>query len=145
MLALCALLGLVACSKGGSDRAASTTTLPPPSTAAVPRSDDPFCQFVYSFNERFNRIDMGLVDPARFHAVMQEAANAIREAQVSAPATIRADVTILNTAFQRFVAVLEEANFDVTRLQTSSIAPLQNPEYAAASQRLDAYTRDNCR
>ncbi|MFP5319070.1 MAG: hypothetical protein ACLGI2_12355 [Acidimicrobiia bacterium] len=137
---------LTACSGGddGDDSAApSTTEVPAPTTS--PRTGDPFCDFVSDFSDRFGRVDLGLTDPARFRTVMTDAGNAIRDAQGTAPEAIRADVGTLNTYFQRFLNVLQQANFDLTKVPPASIEQLQAPEFTAAGNRLDAYARENCR
>jgi len=86
-----------------------------------------------------------IYDPAQLRTFLTDAANAIREAQTTAPASIRADVGILSESFQRLLTVLQQANFDVTRVNANALAELQSPQNAAASQRLDAYMTQNCR
>lgn len=145
------LLALAACNGGGGDSAdrATTTvagtgsTTPGPSTPRT-TSADPFCNFVQTFQDRFGRIGVGFGDPAQLRTFLTEAATAIRDAQATAPASIRADVGLLNEAFQRLLAVFQQANFDLTRVNPNALAELQSPQNTAASERLEAYRTQNC-
>ena len=137
-------VALAACTGGNGNDGGRATATTAPATTAPSGPGDTFCDFLGSFNDRFGRIDLGLTEPARFRAAMEEAATSIRDAQASAPDAIRADVATLNTYFQRFLSALQQANFDFTRLPPGSLQQLQAPEFAAASARLDAYARDNC-
>lgn len=142
--AVVAAVLLAACSGGGDDDSAAPSTTAVAPTTAPSSSGNPFCDFVKNFSDRFGRVDLGLSDPARFRTVMQDASNAIRDAQGSAPAEIRADVGTLNTYFQRFMGVLQQANFDLTKVPPNSIEQLQSPEFTAAGTRVDTYVRENC-
>ncbi|HVM01542.1 MAG TPA: hypothetical protein VM263_02645 [Acidimicrobiales bacterium] len=140
-------VALAACTGGNGndgDRATPTTPVATTAPSGARPGENPFCDFVRGFTERFGRIDLSLTDPARFRAAMEEASTSIRDAQASAPEAVRADVATLNTYFQRFLGALQQANFDLSRLPPGSLQQLQAPEFAAASARLDAYARDNC-
>src|SRR5205085_7077894 len=100
--------------------------------------------FVKSYNERFGKVNLGLSDPAQLKATMLDAAASIQQAQTVAPSPIRSDVGLLSQSFQSLVDILQQANFDVTKVSLASIQQLQSSDFVAASQRLDAYTRQNC-
>jgi hypothetical protein len=122
---------------------AAIATLPPTTARAV--STDPFCNFVRTYNDRFGRINPGaLSDPQQFRTVMQDASNAIEEAAANSPAAIKADVTLMSQAVQKLLDAFQKANFDVTRIDVSALNDLATPQFTAAGQRLDAYTRQNC-
>lgn len=153
-LTLLAAVAVGGCSSGKTASSSSPTTeatavaaatTAPPATAARAGSNDPFCVFVRTYNERFGRINPGaLSDPQQFRTVMQDAASAIKDAATNAPASIKADVALMSQALQKLVDSFQKANYDLTKIQVSAFTDLQAPDFQAAGQRLDAYTRQNC-
>lgn len=140
---------LVACSGGNKKPVASaprTTASPAPAapSATGNQSNDPYCVFLRGYNERFNRVDLNVADPQVFRRVMQEAAAAAKEAATTAPAAIRSDLVTLNRAFDRLLAAMQQINYDLTKATPAMVQELQSPEFLAAGQRVDAYTRDHC-
>ncbi len=146
-LALAAAVVLVGCSSKAPSSAPATTrsfvTLPP-TTAGSRASDDPFCSSLSTYNERFQRMDLGANDPQKLKSAMQEASAAISDAQGKAPEEIRSDVAVLSRGFQQFVTILEQANYDFTKLTLAQVQQLQTPEFTAAGQRVDTYLHDHC-
>ena len=144
------LLALTACSSGkksssASPTTANTTAATAPTTTAKPASNDPFCNFVRTYNDRFGKINPGaLSDPQQFRSVMQDAVNSIKDAANAAPASIKPDVTTMSNAMQSLFQAFQQANFDATKINVASLTALQAPEFVSAAQRIDAYTRQNC-
>ncbi len=144
-----AALALAGCSSGQGSSSPTTaapgTTAPAATSAPAPGSDDPFCNFIRTYNERFGRINPGATaDPQQFRTVLTDSANALKEAAASAPAAIRPDVTVMSQAMQQLVDAFRQVNFDATRINVAALASLQAPEFIAAGQRIDDYTRQNC-
>lgn len=136
------------CSSGtkSSSNSPATTgsfvTLPP--TTAGSASRDPFCNSLNTYNDRFKSADLGLTEPQKLRGVMQEASAAIADAEGKAPEAIRPDVAVLSRGFQQFVSILEQANYDLTKLTVAQVQQLQTPEFTAAGERVDTYLREHC-
>jgi Spy/CpxP family protein refolding chaperone len=147
-VALALGLSLGACSSGGNDveEPAPATTAPPSTLPSTPRttSNDPYCRFLQTFNDRFGQLNVGLAQPQQLRTVMQDASSALKSAQASAPENLRADLATLGDAFQRLIVLFEQVNYDVTKLNLDSLQQLQAPQFVSAAQRIDAYTRQNC-
>lgn len=142
-----ALAGCSSSKEAATPDGSPTTSLSAaaPTTTGRPASADPFCNFVRTYNERFGRINPGAVtDPQQFRTVMSDAATAINDAAKAAPASIRSDVAVMSQAVQRLLDAFQRVNFDVTRIPVTAFTDLQAPEFIAAGQRLDAYSRQNC-
>jgi hypothetical protein len=99
---------------------------------------------VQAFSDRFGRVNTGLADPQQLRSTLVDAAAALKDAQSKAPDELRADVGLLNDAFQRLVTAFQQANFDVTKVSPAVLDQLNTPQYTAASQRLENYMRTNC-
>lgn len=148
-LVLLAIVGLAGCSSGKPSATATPSTTPTsapaPSTTTRPASNDPFCNFVQTYNDRFGRVNpSALSDPQQFRTVLQDATAAIKEAAGAAPASIRTDVALVSQAMQKLMDSFQQVNFDITRIQVAAFTQLQTPEFIAAGQRIDDYTRQNC-
>jgi hypothetical protein len=141
---LATTLLLSACSSDDDDSSSATTT----TTEARPATtlaDDPYCQTLQRFNERYARVDPSLADPARFKTAMEDALASAQEAQANAPQAIKADLATLNAGLQDLFELFQGVGFDVTKLNISDLDRLQSsPQLEEASQRVEAYTRDNC-
>jgi hypothetical protein len=74
-------------------------------------------------------------------AYFGEALELMRGAAGSAPGEIRADIDTLVTGFEAFVAVLDDYDYNFFQIPEDEprLAALDNPEYEAASDRVDAY------
>lgn len=147
-LALVVAVVLTGCSNGkGTESATPTTAVAsttPPTLSVRPTSDDAYCRFLQTYNNRFGQIGPGLADPQRLRTTMREAAAAVKDGQATAPEALKADLAVLSDAFQRLLTVFEQANYDITRLSLTSLQELQSPAVVGASQRIDAYTKEHC-
>jgi hypothetical protein len=153
MLIAAAALLLASCSSGKkSSSGTSPTTGAATATtrgAAGGSTGNPFCDFFRTFQDQFGRINPGLADPQQLKPVVQQAAAAISQAQSISPPAIQSDVAVLADGFQKFVSSLQSINFDFSSAASnpqvlSALSDLNSPEYAAASQHLDAYLSANC-
>lgn len=146
-LAVAGVLALTSCSSGtksssGAPTTGSFVTLPP--TTAGRASNDPFCNSLNTYTERFQRFEVGATDPQGLKTLMHDASSAIADAQSKAPDEIRSDVAVLSRGFQQFVTILEQANYDFSKLTLAQVQQLQTPEFTAAGQRVDTYLREHC-
>ena len=110
-IALAAVLGLTGCGGGDDgDQAAPTTTPPPPTTAAPAVGNDqagtPFCRLLQTYSERFSALLPAANDPVRLRAATTDAESAIRQAQSTAPAEIKGDVTLVASTASQVLAAL---------------------------------------
>ncbi|CAA9246901.1 MAG: hypothetical protein AVDCRST_MAG10-2038 [uncultured Acidimicrobiales bacterium] len=143
---LVAVLGLAACGGGdsGDDAAPATTTAPPP-TAAVVGNDQagtPYCGLARTYTEKFSTILASANDPVKLKAVTTDAEAAIRQAQSTAPAEIKSDVTVVATTARQVLTALQKNNFDLAG--TSEITKLQEPAFQTSLANMNRYARAHC-
>ena len=143
---LVAVLGLTACGGGDSDddAAPATTTAPPP-TAAVVGNDQagtPFCGLARTYTEKFSTILASANDPVKLKAVTTDAEASIRQAQSTAPAEIKSDVTVVATTARQVLSALQKNNFDLAG--TSEITKLQEPAFQTSLANMNRYARAHC-
>ena len=148
-LGLVAVLGLTGCG-GGSDKTAApaATTAPPATTAttAVTGKDQagtPFCQLARTYTEKFAALIPAAADPAKLKAATTDAEAAIRQAQATAPAAIKADVGVVATTASAALTALQKNNFDLSKTP-DALAKLQDPAFQTALANLNRYTQAHC-
>ncbi len=142
--ALAAALLLSSCSSG-DDKKSSSGTSTTEAQAATTLANDPYCQTLQRFNERYGRVNPALGDPAQFQRAMDDALASAKEAQASAPEAIKGDLATLNAGLQDLYDLFQRAGFDVTKLNVTDIDRLQTgPQLDDASKRVEAFTRDHC-
>jgi len=146
-VALVAALGLTGCGGSGDDEdaAPTTTTAQPATTAAVgnDQAGTPFCQLLRTYSERFTALLPAANDPARLRAATTDAESAIRQAQSTAPAEIRSDVTLVATTASQLVAALQRNDFDLSRTP-EAVSRLQEPGFQTALSNVNRYGRAHC-
>jgi ABC-type glycerol-3-phosphate transport system substrate-binding protein len=145
-MGLAAVLGLTACGGGDSDddAAPATTTAPPVTTALVgnDQAGTPFCGLARTYTEKFSTILASANDPVRLRAVTTDAEAAIRQAQTTAPAEIKSDVTVVATTARQVLTALQKNNFDLAG--TSEITKLQEPAFQTSLANMNRYARAHC-
>lgn len=146
---LVATLGLTACGGSGNKTAAATTTTTPPTTAAVTtivlgrdQAGTPFCQLAKTYSDKYSTLLSSAADPVKLKAATTDAEAAIRQAQTTAPAEIKPDVTVVATTASQVLAALQKNNFDVTK--TPEVAKLQDPAFQASFAKMTAYGQAHC-
>lgn len=145
-MGLVAVLGLAGCGGGGDDEeAAPTTTAPTTTTAAVgnDQAGTPFCQLARTYAEKYASILTVANDPAKLRAATTDAESAIRQAQATAPAEVKADVARVATTASEVLAALQRNNFDLSRTP-DAITRLQEPSFTTALSNLNRYGRAHC-
>lgn len=136
---------LTACSSGKKSGSAAPATTAAPAPAVTTRgTNDPFCNSLNAYNEKYGRVNTGVAQPDQLRAAMQDAASAIGEADRTAPDEIRSDVDVLNRAFQQLLGILQATNFDLSKVSLAQVQQFQTPEFTTAGQNVDAYVRDHC-
>jgi hypothetical protein len=152
LVALGLPLAFSACSGGSSDKQASpasaTTAAPsagaatqPVNTSFTGSGSDDYCKLARDYSDSAKKFNAPTT-PDQLRAVFHEAQTDIQSALAVAPPEIKADVQTIATGLSSIVAAMEAANYDVTRLATTP--PSLPANFDAASQRIDAYTRDVC-
>ena len=143
---LAAVLGLTGCGGGGDDDdAAPAQTTPAPATTALLGNDQagtPFCGLARTYTEKFSTLLTVANDPVKLRAATTDAEAAIRQAQSSAPAEIKADVTAVATTAAQVLAALQRNNFDLAK--TSDVTKLQEPAFQTSLANLTRYARAHC-
>ncbi|HEX2046850.1 MAG TPA: hypothetical protein VHF27_03740 [Acidimicrobiales bacterium] len=143
---LAAVLGLGACGGGGDDEeAAPTTTVAPATTAAVgnDQAGTPFCQLARTYAEKSATLLTVANDPAGLRAATTDAESAIRQAQSTAPAEIKSDVTLVATTARQVLSALQRNNFDLSRAP-EAVTRLQEPSFRTALSNVNRYGRAHC-
>ena len=142
-----AVLGLTACGGGGDDddAAPATSTTPPPTTVVVgnDQAGTPFCRLARTYTEKFAALLPSINDPAKLRAATTDAESAIRQAQATAPAEIKGDVTIVATTAKDALTALQRNNFDVSK-SPEAVTKLQDPGFQTAFGNLNRYARAHC-
>ncbi len=144
--ALAAVLGLAGCGGGGDDdEAAPPTTVAPPTTAAVgnDQAGTPFCQLAKTYTEKYASILTVANDPPRLRTATTDAESAIRQAQATAPAEIKGDVTTVAGTASQVLAALQRNNFDLSRTP-DVVTKLQEPSFTSALANVNRYGRAHC-
>ena len=152
MVLLLLAVATAGCKSGGLSSLDNTTTTAAgirPSSTAPPVSvragtGNAFCEFLRTYNEQFGKFNSGLADPQQLRTTMNQALGAIRSAESSAPSDIKADLTTMRIGFENLIKGFEQVGFDVTKLRIDILTSFQTPEFVAASQRMESYTRQNC-
>lgn len=146
-LGLIAVLGLTGCGGGDSDDDAAPpppTTAAPPSTAAVgnDQAGTPFCGLARAYTEKFSTVLASASDPAKLRVATTDVESVIRQAQATAPAEIKSDVTVVATTAKQILTALQKNDFDLGR--TSEVTKLQEPGFQASLANMNRYARAHC-
>jgi hypothetical protein len=149
-MGLVAAIGLTGCGGGGSDnKAAPTTVATSPATTVVVTGNDqaatPFCQLARTYTEKFAALlpAASANDAAKLKAVTTDAEAAIRQAKATAPAEIKADVTVVATTASDALTALQKNNFDLSKTP-EAVTKLQDPAFQASFTKLNNYARAHC-
>ena len=84
-------------------------------------------------------------DPEAFRTAIEEFQGQLDEVRSAAPDEIRDDVNLVLDGFDGFFGALEEADFNVMEIDPAVLEPLNSEELNAASERITAFTEENCR
>jgi hypothetical protein len=60
------------------------------------------------------------------------------------PSEIKTDATTVVDAIRQLETAFKAANYDVTKINPASLAPVQDPKFGAATNRIDAYDTQVC-
>jgi len=102
----------------------------------------PFCQLAKTYTDKYSVLLSSASDPVKLKAATTDAEAAIRQAQATAPAEIKPDVTVVATTASQVLAALQKNNFDVTK--TPEVSKLQDPAFQASFAKLNAYGQAHC-
>ena len=145
-LGLVAVLGLTGCGGGGDDddAAPAQTTAAPPTTALVgnDQAGTPFCALARTYTEKFSTLLAVANDPVKLKAATTDAEAAIRQAQTTAPAEIKSDVTTVATTAKEVLNALQKNNFDLSK--TAEVSKLQEPRFQTSLGNMNRYARAHC-
>ncbi len=64
--------------------------------------------------------------------------------QATAPSAIKADADTVIGALKKLETSFKNANYDVTKIQPTDLAPMQDPKFTASTARIDAYDSQVC-
>lgn len=147
---LVALLPLIGCSDddkndGATPTSAGTaTTARPVDTSFTGEGSEEFCQFITTFTEGSQNVSP-TASPAELETSFREALAAIDQAVSVAPGEIKNDVTSIADTFERVVTAVSTADFNLDRVDTTTLEALQSEGFLDAVTRLQAYLTTICR
>lgn len=130
------------------DAATSSTVAPdtPGSTIdtdfATP-GDERFCGLARSYIEPFAR-RAAPGDVRGFGEALQESQAIVQQMEEVAPPEIVDDILRLSDVLGAVVPALEAANFDLSQVPPEVLQRLQDPDFQASAQRLQAYVETVC-
>lgn len=144
-----AMMVVAACGGDSSSDTQSSTT---PTTAAPAgsgssfsgRDSDQFCALVRTYTDRLSGLSRANTTAAQVRQLATELGSAIQQAVAVAPTEIKADVTLVSRAATDYLAALQKAGYDFGKLPQDAAARFQAPDVAAASGRLQDYSRSVC-
>jgi hypothetical protein len=143
------------CERGGVIRRASVSTLLVAVLALTACGNDSsdsalegkdFCETAREFDKRFDRAlsEVGSVGEDT-EEWLESASDALAALRNQAPSEIRTDMETLSTALDELIDVLEDADFDITKLTADQGEALRDPKFARSSEKVSQYLEDECR
>jgi hypothetical protein len=144
-LGLLGALALAGCGGGSDDKGtAAATTVAPATTVAVgnDQATTPFCGLARTLEPKLTAVVANLSDKTKLRAAATDADTTISQAQSTAPAAIKSDVTVVASTASTVLAALRKNDFDVSK--TPEFSKLQEPAFATAFANVNAYTRAHC-
>ena len=69
---------------------------------------------------------------------------ALQQTQAAAPAAIKQDFDVFVSGYTAVVHSLAAVNYDSTKLKVTTLAPLETPQFKAASTRIRQYLTQVC-
>lgn len=143
--ALAVSIALAGCSGGGGG---STGV----SQAGGGGQSQPGATFTGEGGQAFCELSRNYQDPARqpnatpamLRQLYTQAQHTLQQMINTAPKELRDDVVLVAGGLSQFIAALEKANFDITKLEPESLQIFQDPRYTAASGRYTAYLSEIC-
>jgi hypothetical protein len=146
-----AALPLAACG-GGSSTAKTASAAATKSTVstASPASTKP-PNFSGNSGSNWCDLDRSLQNSTQFQNAMKDPHTWARQldsiassAQSKAPRAIKSDVQTVVSALRVLEKALSDANYDFTKLNPTTMSGLNNPNLAAAADRITAYDKQVC-
>jgi hypothetical protein len=147
-------LAVVACG-GSSSRAASGPPAATGSSAVAQAATSPnagahvkaggggnFCQLVAA---AANSGSVSGLSPAAIKSRIASVRVIEAQALALAPGSIKSDIRLLFAASDKMYSDLAKANYNYSKIDTSSISELSDPKIAAAEGRLRAYITNVCK
>jgi hypothetical protein len=144
---------LAGCGGSSTDTAtkASSTTAPVGGEATATtapgysgRGSARFCALLSTYSARLQDLGAKLGDPSQLKPYLQELSSDIKQAESAAPAEIKADVQLLAGVYNDFLAAVDKAGYDFTKVPAAAREKLQSAEVQAATARLSAYGTTVC-
>ena len=146
---LVALMPLAGCSddkKSDTSQSSATTatSVRPVDTSFTGEGSAEFCNFITTFTEGSQNVSPN-ASPAVLEASFRDALTAINQAVAVAPAEIKGDVVAIADTFEGVVTAVSTANFDLARVDASTLQSLQSEGFLDAVTRLQSYLTTVCK
>ena len=76
---------------------------------------------------------------------MDQAAAQLEKAKQYAPSEIKADVSTVAAAYNKFYDAMKKANYDFSKVNPAELQSINTPEVQAAGQRITAWADAHCK
>jgi hypothetical protein len=124
----------------GSPGAAGTTT----TIKLSGSSSSNFCDLARADDKAFSSSSPAGVSPSDLKKQYENLGPALQQAADKAPSAIKGDFQVFLNAFKPYLQALADANYDVTKLNVSSLQGLDSPAVDAASNHIEQYFTQVC-
>ena len=145
VVAVVVLVGFAGCGGDDSDDNASPTTA---AGAPAPGPSNPdaseFCDLIATYSDRLAVLGQPSATPERIRAVAEDGATAIQQAVAAAPADIKGDVTVVAGAAEDYLAALQNAGYDLSKLPPDAAGVFSAPDVSASASNLQVYAQNTC-
>jgi hypothetical protein len=118
---------------------ASTTTT---ALTGNDQANTPFCGLARTLQPRLTAVVANLNDKVKLKAAATDAESTISQAQTTAPAEIKADVTAVATTALQVLTALRKNDFDLSK--TPEFSKLQDPAFQTSFANVNRYTQAHC-
>ena len=137
----------VAGAAGSQSSAGDTSTTAAPSSAnngGGGGGGGDFCALLRKDQAAFAGSDIATKTPSDLKKLYSDVVPEIEKAESKAPDAIKADFATLVTNLKTLVKALDDAGYDVTKVDPNSFKDLADPKFEAASQRISTYVEQSC-
>ncbi|MCU1372368.1 MAG: hypothetical protein JWO77_3562 [Ilumatobacteraceae bacterium] len=126
------------------DSGKATTTEADSSTTVVATGGGDFCENLAEYINDSSSSEYDATDPESYKKLIEESTKKGKELFEQAPDELDDSVEVLLDAQDQLAAELAKVDYDITKIDPSSLDVMSTPEIQKAGEELDAYVTDTC-
>ena len=114
-------------------------------------SDKEFCGMIQAYKDKADSFDSAFTnnDPKAIEEAFTTMQGVLHDLDSAAPASVKKDLDTMLSTIDRMIEIFDKYDWDFTKLATAPefeelSTDLNGEEMTAASDRLDAYSKDTC-